>query len=444
MDNHKKICDEIFNITKGTQTEVIINSKESALTRFADNVISQNVSNTDTNISIRLVKNGKMSKVNFNQNKSSEIKKAVDNALYLLKNQEKNSGALGLLNPSAGITEKKDLFVKNTAEISPEFKALKIKNLAKKCKKDKQICYGTLENGYTKTTIANNLGLHLSHKESYVEYDITVKDKDGFGWAGQGANNIDIIDFDKIEETAIQKAKLSKNPLSIKPGKYTVILEPAAVAEFLMFMNFYGFGGKFYLEGQSFISGKIGKKVLSDKLSIYDNGLDGPSAGMPFDFEGFPRKKLALIEKGVAKTAVFDRKTALEAKTKNTGHGLPIPNTWGPLPVNTFVSPGKTSIGDMIKQTSKGILITQFHYTNILKPLTLEITGMTRNGTYLIENGKIKKAIKNMRFTESLLKALNNVICVGDKTTTTMSYIGKTSVPALKIKDFNFSSSTEF
>jgi PmbA protein len=443
MNNHKKICAGIFKITKGTQTEVIIDSKESALTRFADNVISQNVSNTDTGISIRLVKNGKMSKINFNQEGKEDIKKAVQNALYLLKNQKKNSGALNILKPAKAITEKKDLFSKKTAEVSPEFKALQIKSLAKKCKKAKQICYGTLENGYTKTTIANNMGLSLSHKESYIEYNITVKDKDGFGWAEQSANNIDIMDFEKVEETARQKAKLAKNPIEIKPGKYTVILEPAAVAELMMFMNVYGFGGKFYLEGQSFISGKLGKKLLSDKISISDNALDGPSAGMPFDFEGFPRKKLSLVEKGVAKNVVFDRKTALEGKTKNTGHSLPIPNSFGPLALNTIVSPGKTSIEEMIKKTPKGILITQFHYTNIIKPLNLEITGMTRNGTYLIENGKVKKAIKNMRFTESILKALNNVVCVGNKTVTMASW-GKTSVPALKINNFNFSSSTEF
>ncbi len=438
----KKICAEIFKITKGTQTEVIITSQESALTRFSDNIISQNISNTDTDISIRLVKNGKMSKVTFNQSSSSEIKKAAQNAFYLLKNQKK-SGALGLLKPSGPIAEKENLFFKKTAEISPAFKALKIKNFAKKCKTAKQVCYGTMENGCIKTTVANNLGIHLSHKESHVTYDITVKDKDGFGWAGQSANNIASVDFDKIEKIAALKARLAKKPISIKTGKYTVILEPAAVADFLIFMNIFGFGGQPYTEGQSFISGKIGKKVLSDKISIYDNALDGPSAGMPFDFEGVPRKKLVLIEKGVAKTAAHDRKTSLKAKTKNTGHSLPVPNIYGPFPLNTLVSPGKTSVDDMIKQTSKGILITRFHYINILKPLNLELTGMTRNGTYLIENGKIKKSVKNMRFTESIVNALNNVVCVGDKTIS-MSSWWKTSVPALKIKNFNFSSSTEF
>ncbi|MCG2726394.1 MAG: TldD/PmbA family protein [Elusimicrobia bacterium] len=443
MNNHKKICDRIFKLTRGTQTEVIIDFRQSALTRFADNVISQNVSNTDTNVSVRLVKNGKMSKVNFNQNNPAEIKKSVQNAFYLLKNQAGNSGSLELLKPSKPIIKTKNLFFKSTAEVSPVFKALKIKNLVKKCKAAKQTCYGTLENGWQKITVANNLGLYLSHKESYIAYGITVKDKDGFGWAQQGANDINLMDFDKTEETARRKASLAGTPIAINPGKYTVILEPAAVADLLMFMNIYGFGGKFYLEGQSFISGKFGKKVLSDKISIYDNSIDGPSAGMPFDFEGFPRKKLPLIEKGVVKNAVFDRKTALEAKTKNTGHGLPIPNIYGPLPLNTLVSPGKTSVDDMIKQTSKGILITQFHYTNMLKPLNLEITGMTRNGTYLIENGKTKRAVKNMRFTESIVKALNNIVCVGDKTITMFNW-GKISAPALKIKDFNFSSSTEF
>lgn len=442
MHDHRKICGRIMRLAGRCRAEAIITSADSALTRFADNVISQNVSNTSTEISVRVMDRGRATRFSLNQPTEAALKTAFAVALASLKTQKKDPLLMPFPKP-VRVTENKKLFFPGTADMSPEERASRASSLVKKCKKAGATAYGTYENGAAAVTVANNLGVFSFHKESYATYSVTVRDRDGFGWAEAPAFDAREIDFDRVDRTAMEKARLSRNPRTIKPGHYTVILEPAAVADLLLYMGIHGFGARFYQEGQSFVTGKLGKKVMSSEITIEDNALDGPGAGMPFDYEGRPRQKVTLIDKGVARAVVHDRKTAALAETKTTGHALPMPNTYGPIPANLSLAKGSVSMEEMIKSTEKGILVTNFHYTNLLKPLTVEMTGMTRNGTFMIENGRVAYPIKNMRFTESAVGAFNRIEAVGDKPETSVSW-GRVSTPALKIRSFNFSSATEF
>ena len=442
MHDHRKICDRIMRIAGRCHAEAIITSTDSALTRFADNVISQNVSNTSTEISVRVMDRGRVTRFSLNQPTEAALKTAFATALASLGTQKKDPRLTPLAGP-VRITETKKLFFPGTAAATPDERAARIASLVKKCKKTGAIAYGTYETGLSATTVANSLGVRAFHKESYAVYSATVRHGDGFGWAEAPAFDAREIDFDRVDRAAMEKARLSRNPRSIKPGHYTVILEPAAAADLMFYMGIYGFGAQFYQEGQSFVTGKLGKKVMSPEITIEDNALDGPSAGMPFDYEGRPRQKVTLIDKGVARAVVHDRKTAALAGTKTTGHALPMPNTYGPIPMNLSLAKGSVSLEEMIKSTEKGILVTTFHYTNLLKPLTVEMTGMTRNGTFMIENGRVAYPIKNMRFTESAVEAFNRIEAVGDEPQAYMSW-GRICAPALKIRGFNFSSATEF
>ncbi|MBI4801464.1 MAG: TldD/PmbA family protein [Elusimicrobia bacterium] len=442
MTEHKKMCEKIFSLAGACQAEAIITSSDSALTRFAGNVISQNVADTSTEISVRIISAGRVARFSLNQPSEKALKEGFAAALEALKTQKKDP-ALESLPKGAPVKENKKLFFKGTAELSPSYRAVKIGALVNKCKKAGITAYGTFENGAARTTVANNRGVFASHLESSAVYSVTARDKDGFGWAETAAFDAGDINFDRVDGTAMEKARLAKNPRSIPPGRYTVILEPSAAASLLSYLGIYGFGGQFYNEGQSFVSGKLGKKAVSELLTMRDDALDGPAAGMPFDYEGRPRKKVILIKKGLAAAVVHDRHTAAKAGTRTTGHALPLPNTHGPLPLNLTVEKGDASLAGMIKSTKKGILVTQFHYTNLLKPLTVEMTGMTRNGTFMIENGRVAYGIKNLRFTESAVEALNRVQAVGDKPELCLAW-GRFSAPALKLTDFNFSSATEF
>jgi len=442
MHDHKNICDRILRLAGRAAAEVIITSTDSALTRFADNVISQNVSNTATEISVRVMDKGRVTRFSLNQPAAPVLMAAFSRALATLKTQKKDPHLMALPKP-VRVAENKKLFFPGTAALPPSERAERIGSLIKKCRKTGAVACGTYENGAAATTVANTNGVRSFHKETYASYSVTVRDGAGFGWAESSSPDARRIDFDLVDRTAMLKARLSRKPRSVKPGKYTVILEPAAAADLMFYMGIYGFGAQFYQEGQSFVTGKLGKKVLSEKITIVDNALDGLSAGMPFDYEGLPKQKITLIDKGVARSLAHDRKTAAAAKTKSTGHALPMPNTHGPIPFNLAMAAGDTSLEEMIKSTKEGILVTTFHYTNLLKPLTVEMTGMTRNGTFMIKNGRIAYPIKNLRFTDSAVGAFNRVEAVGNKPQTYLSW-GKVVAPALKIRDFNFSSATEF
>ncbi len=441
MKNIEQVCKKIFKLARGVQCEVMAEKRDSSLTRFADNVISQNVASASLSFSVRLLDGGRSAKMSFNQADDATLKHAVSSGLEILKKQKKDPALLPLAKPRP-IAPGKNMFDRETAELSPSFRAGKAAELARACGKTGQIACGTVDNGASELVIANNLGLFVRHRDSSVTHSVTVKDHDGSGWAEQTSHDVKEIDFKRLNETARAKAAASRKPRDPKPGKYTVVLEPQAVADVLSYMNAYSFGGQFYNEGRSFVCGKLGKQVLSPLLTLEDDAW-GAAPGMPFDFEGQPRTKVTLVEKGVLKAIVHDRKTARKARTASTGHALPQPSYFGPLAINLAVKPGTATLQELIKGTERGILVTQFHYTNLLKAQTMEITGMTRNGTFMIENGKVAYPIKNLRFTQSMVEAFANIEAVGSEAEFLQGW-GCISCPPMRLSGFNFSSATKF
>ncbi|MFH1618549.1 MAG: TldD/PmbA family protein [bacterium] len=443
-EKEHKICEKVFSLAGSRDAEVIISSSESALTRFADNVISQNVSGRSTDIIIRVMESGRVGRVSINNDGEEHLRHAVDSALAMLTAQKADSALMPLPDP-VPVKENGLLYFESTASFSPADRASKISAVAAMCASCGRTASGILDNGWSRVTVANSRGVLVSHAETEATFSVTVRDGSAMGWAEEYVADIGRLDFESVAGRASEKAGMARNPVEIKPGRYAVVLEPDPVANMLFFSAIYGFGGQFFLEGQSFMAGRLGQKVLGGNITITDNALDGPGSGMPFDFEGMPRKKVMLVENGMAMTAVHDRRTSGKAGVSSTGHALPSPNTYGPIPSNLSLKPGGSSLEDMIKSTERGLLVTQFHYVNVLKPVSLELTGMTRNGTYLIENGRITGPVRNMRFTESVVEALGRVEAIGAKPSVTAAFFGgKFLVPPMKIRDFNFSSVTGF
>ncbi|MDA8131520.1 MAG: metallopeptidase TldD-related protein [Elusimicrobia bacterium] len=441
MKNIETTLKKIFKLAKGVQCEVLAERRDSALTRFADNVISQNVASSSLSFSVRLQDGGRSAKLSLNQADDGSLKRAVASGLEILKKQKKDPDLLPLAGPKP-LPAGRDLYDRGTAELSPVFRAERAAELARACRKAGQVACGTVDNGTSELVIANNLGLFARWRDSFITHSVTVTDRDGSGWAEQPSHSVSNIDFKRLNETARAKAAASRRPRDPKPGRYTVVLEPQAAADLITYMSAYSFGGQFYNEGRSFVCGKLGKRVLSPLLTIEDDFL-GAAPGLPFDFEGQPRSRLTLVENGVLKTIVHDRKTAKKAKAAPTGHALPQPSYFGPLAINLSVKPGSDSLSDLIKGTERGILVTQFHYTNMLKAQTVEMTGMTRNGTFMIENGKVAYPIKNMRFTQSMVEAFANIEAVGDRAEMVAGW-GGIACPAMRLSGFNFSSATKF
>jgi predicted Zn-dependent protease len=242
-----------------------------------------------------------------------------------------------------------------------------------------------------------------------------------------------------VGRRANDKAVSSQAPRELPAGVYPVVLEPTATAGLVGFLSFVGFGGKAFLEGRSCFSDKRGKQVAAPEITIWDDGSDPRTLGAPFDFEGVPRRRTDLIRDGVFVEAVYDLRTGKEAGVPSTGHGLPSPNPEGPFPLHLFMDTGDASREDMIRGTVRGVLVTRFHYTNIVNPIESSITGMTRDGTFLIEHGEIVGPVRNFRFTQSILGALSTTTMVGREAELASEFFFSASrVPAIKVEEFTF------
>jgi predicted Zn-dependent protease len=217
------------------------------------------------------------------------------------------------------------------------------------------------------------------------------------------------------------------------------VLEEYAVAEMLEFMSFIGFGALAVQEERSFM--RLGERITGEEVTIWDDGLDRSGIPASFDFEGVPKQRVDLINRGVASGLVYDMQTAARAGRQSTGHGLPAPNTEGPFAVNLFMKPGGTVKSDLMRDVKRGIWVTRFWYVRVVEPKASIITGMTREGTFLIENGQITRPVKDLRFTQSILEALNGTLAISRSTKLEVSeYLGASRVPAVRLKAFTFTS----
>ena len=216
------------------------------------------------------------------------------------------------------------------------------------------------------------------------------------------------------------------------------------MAELLSYLSYLGLGALSVQEGRSFMANKFGQRITGENISIWDEGLDRTGLPTPFDFEGVPKQRVDLITDGVAKAVVYDSYCAGKEGTESTGHALPAPNHYGPLPGNLFMKAGQHSLEQMPAKVERGVWITRFHYVNPVHPLKTILTGMTRDGTFLIEDGEIKEGVKNLRFTQNILEALSAVDMIGAETKLRPGFFGGNRVPALLIRRFSFTSATEF
>ena len=297
--------------------------------------------------------------------------------------------------------------------------------------------------------MVNTNGVECYQPLSSAYLNLIVMGDNSSGFSDQFSREVDQIQLDDLAEAAIKKCLASKDPKGVEPGEYQVVLEPSAVAAMVEWMNYIGFGCKAFQEETSFMSNRIGKKIMGENVTMYDDGTDSSAIAFPFDFEGVPKQKVALVEKGVAKGVVYDSFSANKEGKKSTGHALtPDSAAEGGLALNLFIEGGDSSLEKMIESVKKGILVTRFHYINgFLDTTNALLTGMTRDGTFWVEDGKIKHGIKNLRFTESMLKAFSNVQQISKDRKIVASWwedVGCIVAPAMLIDKFKFTGKTEF
>jgi predicted Zn-dependent protease len=279
--------------------------------------------------------------------------------------------------------------------------------------------------------------------ETMAHFSITAMASDSSGWAKGSACSHHDLDPAAMARSAADKAQASRDPLELAPGAYTVILEPAAVLD-LVGQMFGDFSATAISDGRSFLRDRIGEKLFGENISIDDDAYHPLQAGAPFDGEGVPRRKLALVDRGVVRDVAYCRQAAHTAGVQPTGHGFPLPNEYGEAPMNIVIAGGATPLEDMIASTARGILVTRLWYIREVDPYEKIMTGMTRDGTFLIDNGRIARGVRNFRFNQALPELLSNVEALSPSVRASGEEAFDMVVPAMKIRGFHFTEVTRF
>lgn len=432
--------------SQGDQAEALLISGENGLTRYANSFIHQNVSEHNTKAIFRVALGKKIGICSTNSFKKDDLLKTLSSAYRIASHQRENHDFPGF--PLKQKLTKVKTFFKKTADFSPKQRAEIVKKICDKATSHNLNVAGSFSTSQSEIAVLNTNGVHAYQPFTSASINLVVMSDNSSGYAEDMNRDVTQIDFEGLTETAIQKCLDSKNPKQIEPGEYDVILEPTAVGNLFEWLSIIGLGAKQYQEGTSFLCDKMGKKVMGDNFTLTDDGINENGLPFPFDFEGFPKKKVVLIEKGIAKNLVYDSQTAYKDKVKSTGHALPPPSTEGPVPLNLFVKAGDSSLQKMIESLERGLLVTRFHYINgYLDTKNALMTGMTRDGTFWIEKGKIKHGVKNLRFTESMLKAFSNISQISRQRRIAIPWwgdIGAIVAPAMLIRNFMFTGKTEF
>jgi PmbA protein len=439
-DRFLEVAAGALDVTGPDGIEVVLLHEWGGLSRFANSEIHQSTASEDTSLRVRVVDAGRVGVAASNECTPEGARAAAASALEMARVATPDPFWPGLAPPAPIPQDRR--FDEPTASCSPETRAETVAALVGRCEPG-FVAAGAFETRAVEVALANSEGQRCWSASTQASISTVVTGgESGSGFAESFAGTVDEIDPEELGGRANAKAVRSQRAGELPAGRYAVVLEPSATATIIGFLAWIGFGGRAYIEGRSCLSGKAGQTVAAPAVSIWDDGSDPRTIGTNFDFEGTPKTRADLIRNGVFVDAVYDRRTAKQAERAqgSTGHALLSPNPEGAFPLNLFMDPGDATTDEMVAATSRGLLVTRFHYSNVVNPIESSITGMTRDGTFLIEKGEIARPVRNLRFTQSILGALADVTMVGREPELASEFFFSASrVPALRIETFHFS-----
>ena len=440
----RRIADTVLRLAKSTaaeETEVHVDEVANALTRFANNAIHQNVAEHGLTVSIRTVTDGRTARATTNRFDEDSLRSTVEASLSLTHSQPKIPNLLPI--PGKLRYRRVNRFIKHTAALSAEDRARAVRRACDLAVKKGQVAAGIFSNGQSQSALANSRGLFADYRETHSEFSVTMQEGSAASWAK--ANSADVRAFDphKLAARAGEKAHLAVNARELAPGRYTVILEPAAVLDLVGFL-FYDFSATALADKRSCLNERMGKQLFGQNISIADDVYHPLQQGAPFDGEGVPRQRVVLVDRGIPKNLVYSRAAAKAAHKQPTGHGFALPNEYGEAPMNLVFGGGDSSVEKMVASSERGLLVTRLWYIREVDPYEKVMTGMTRDGLFLVENGHVTGAVRNFRFNQSLIAMLKNVELLGPSVRATGEEAFEMVVPAMKVRGFHFSEVTKF
>jgi predicted Zn-dependent protease len=434
----KKILDKVIGFSKADGIEANLNGNDGGNIRYARNSVSTAGEDSNVSLSVQTYFGKKSGTATVNEFDDASLEKVVRRAEELAQLAPENPEFLEPL-PQQTYGAESKTFIDSTAKITPDYRAQAAADSIIPATRKDITAAGFLEDSRGFNALANSKGLFAYNKATGVDFTVTMRTNDGTGsgWVARNFNDVSKLNTAEASAIAMEKALQSRNAKAIEPGKYTVILEPNAAADLIGLM-FGGFNARTADEGRSFMSKKgggtkLGEKIVDERVNIYTDPWHEEVPIGNWAGGGLARKKMDLIKGGTVSNLIYDRYWASQKNAEPT-----------PFPGNRIMDGGTASVEDMIKDTKKGVLVTRFWYIRAVDPQTLLYTGLTRDGSFYIENGKIKHPIKNFRFNESPIIMLNNLETLGKQMRVASGGGGggggSSLIPAMKIRDFTFSS----
>jgi len=423
--------------------EAIIAAGSSALTRFANNAIHQNMAERSGHLSVRVQIDGRTARATTNQFDDASIRQVVEESVSLTKLQEPDPTLLPMSRTGLLACPAVARWHEATARVTPTDRAQAVAEVIALVEEAGQTAAGIYSTSDAVFALLNSRGVFAYYPETMANFSITAMAADSSGWAKASACSHHDLDPVAMARAAAGKAHFSREPVELPPGPYTVILEPAAVLD-LVGQMFGDFSATAISDGRSFLRDRIGQKLFGDNIAIYDDAYHPQQAGAPFDGEGVPRRKLTLVDRGVVRDVAFCRQAAHAAGVQPTGHGFPLPNEFGEAPMNIVIAGGATPLETMVSSTARGILVTRLWYIREVDPYEKIMTGMTRDGTFLIEDGRVSRGVRNFRFNQALPEMLSNVEALSPAVRASGEEAFDMVVPAMKVRDFHFTEVTRF
>src|SRR5437867_264256 len=459
QDRAADLFARLTQYSSADELEVLFYGGRSALTRFANNTIHQNVAEENYAVSVRSVFDKRTARATTNKFDDENLKRVVQASESLARVQHPDPDLLPVPESrGAGDLVRECLPIRHfeqTAAITPEQRADGVQKIVTIANKHKLTTAGIFSCSESAEGLFNSRGLGRWHSQTSSEISITMLAADSSGWQKANSPEVRNLDPAALAEVAVRKALDSAHPKELPAGKYIAILEPAAVLDITGFM-FFDFGGIAILDQRSFLNNRVGTQLFGQNISISDDVRHPLQSGSPFDGEGVARQRVNLVENGVVKRLVYARGTAERMKSSEhqdklgpiepTGHGFPIPNEMGEAPMNiVFATPAEPkTVDQMVASTERGVLVTRLWYIREVDPYQKILTGMTRDGTFWVEDGKVRHGVRNFRFNESLIEMLSKVDQMGTPVRASGEESFDMVVPAMKVRDFNFTEVTKF
>ncbi len=436
------ILDRVLAMVRGGEAEAAYTARDSALTRFANSQVHQNVVDHDAVVRVRLVADGRTGVAATNRLDDDGLRAAVAKASAIRDRAARNPDTPPL---AAGTATRHTRlgWSDATAAADPALRASAARSVIEAAVAANLEASGACSTEATTMAIANTRGLRSSGSSTQAKLITVVMGADGASGYAQAAHaDMGRIGAAAVGAEAVDRAVRSAGATDLEPGEYPVLLEPYAVATLIEYTAAIGFSALAAQEGRTFM--ELGRTVMGSNVRLWDDGQDPGGLPSTFDYEGVSKQRVDLVTDGVATGLVHDTKTALRAGTTSTGHALPAPNTWGPVPWNLFMGAGSDDHDALLARLDRGIWVTRFHYVNVVHAKRAILTGMTKDGTFLVENGRVVRPIRNFRFTQSVPEAFSRIDGLSrDACLVAPEYSGiNVCAPALLIDRFGFTGAT--